>query len=62
MNHNYVVRVGAQGVDHWKCQAPECGEEGPLREMQARPCRGPRPTKESQDRDLLDAITGKDRR
>ena len=37
--HNYVRRIGAPGINYWKCQAPECADEGALNELMARECK-----------------------
>lgn len=43
--HNYMRRIGRQpapgvaGEDLWQCQAADCADAGPLRELRARECK-----------------------
>lgn len=54
--HAYAKRIGAPGVDHWKCQNPACGAEGTLKELYNIPCKGQPPTRDQIEANLLDAI------
>lgn len=56
--HAYIKRIGPGDV--WQCQAKECKDKGPIRELKSRECKRTLPLTPSEAKDnLLDAIGSK---
>jgi hypothetical protein len=53
--HNYTRRIGIPGENLWQCQATDCGDSGPLKELMARECAHVDQPGE-QERNLLHAL------
>lgn len=39
MKHHFTLRIGGGENELWRCQDEECLDEGPFRELMARPCK-----------------------